>query len=69
MLLLQCQAQTRLFSLQPPSGPAPEFMKRSQARLGVATQYDVVLCGGTLGIFLATALQLAGHRCACTHRY
>ena len=48
--------------MQPPSGPAPEFLKRSQKKLGVAMQYDVVLCGGTLGIFLATALQLAGHR-------
>ena len=49
---------------QPPSGPAPEFLKRSGSRLGVAMQYDVIMCGGTLGIFLATALQLAGHRCA-----
>lgn len=26
--------------------------------------YDVTLCGGTLGIFIAMALQLKGHRVA-----
>ena len=48
--------------LQAPSGPAPDFLKRSKQKLSVATQYDVLVCGGTLGIFLATALQLRGHR-------
>mmetsp|Transcript_26304 Transcript_26304/g.52866 ORF Transcript_26304/g.52866 Transcript_26304/m.52866 type:complete len:665 (-) Transcript_26304:1798-3792(-) len=34
---------------------------RKQAESSTPLDYDVVLCGGTLGIFIATALQLRGH--------
>ncbi len=34
---------------------------RNQAESSTPLDYDVVLCGGTLGIFIATALQLKGH--------
>ena len=37
---------------------------RSQNDDGVQLDYDVTLCGGTLGIFIAMALQLKGHRVA-----
>lgn len=30
--------------------------------------YDVVVCGGTLGIFLACSLQLKGYRVAVVER-
>lgn len=32
------------------------------------TDYDVIICGGTLGLFLATALQLAGWRVAIVEK-
>lgn len=39
------------------AGPAPSFVVTSAAPLpGGTPQYDVVVCGGTLGIFLAYAL-------------
>ncbi|GAQ77784.1 Hypothetical protein KFL_000030600 [Klebsormidium nitens] len=58
------------------AGPAPETVKErrgswrdvgtsGQENLGV---YDVVVCGGTLGVFLATALQLRGKRVAIVER-
>jgi flavin-dependent dehydrogenase len=36
--------------------------------LGAAPQYDVLVCGGTIGIFLACALQLRGLRVAVLER-
>lgn len=37
---------------------------RSQSESSTPLDYDVTLCGGTLGIFIAMALQLQGHRVA-----
>lgn len=41
-------------------GPRPQFVRESRELLGEAPQYDVIVCGGTLGIFLACSLQLQG---------
>ena len=43
-------------------GPRPQFVVTSEEPLGVEMDADVVVCGGTLGIFLATSLQLRGGR-------
>lgn len=41
------------------AGPAPAFVTESDAPLGGGGPvFDVVVCGGTLGIFVATALQM-----------
>ncbi|CAM9749319.1 unnamed protein product [Discosporangium mesarthrocarpum] len=40
------------------AGPAPEFIKKGEASLVSPPQFDVAVCGGTLGIFAATALQM-----------
>ena len=40
------------------AGPAPTFVRESAALLGLDLQYDVVVCGGTLGVFIACALQV-----------
>ena len=51
-------------------GPRPTFVRECREPLGAAPQYDVVVCGGTLGVFLACSLQLQGglgraaHPCA-----
>jgi len=37
---------------------------RSQSESSSELDYDVTLCGGTLGIFIAMSLQLQGHRVA-----
>ncbi|KAL9190502.1 hypothetical protein ACHAXT_000208 [Thalassiosira profunda] len=37
---------------------------RSQADSNAPLDYDAVVCGGTLGIFIAQALQVKGHRVA-----
>lgn len=50
------------------AGPAPEFVREGLAPLPADATYDVVVCGGTLGIFVATALQLRGHRVAVVER-
>ena len=47
-----------------PSGPRPTFVQEVKTRLDQAVQFDVIMCGGTLGIFLACCLQLKGLRCA-----
>lgn len=39
-------------------GPRPEFVRTSDDPLPAAPEYDVAVCGGTLGIFLACALQV-----------
>jgi 2-polyprenyl-6-methoxyphenol hydroxylase-like FAD-dependent oxidoreductase len=36
--------------------------QKLQEQKGKKLDYDIVICGGTLGIFFATALQLQGHR-------
>ena len=45
------------------TGPAPQFVREVPAPLPATAMYDVVMCGGTLGVFLACALQLKGLRC------
>lgn len=47
------------------TGPAPEFVREVDQPLQAPPQFDVVMCGGTLGIFLACALQLSGLRYWC----
>ena len=44
------------------TGPAPQFVREVPTPLPGTATYDVVMCGGTLGIFLACALQLQGLR-------
>lgn len=48
-------------------GPAPQFVQEVATPLPGTAKFDVVMCGGTLGIFLACALQLKGLRCCCLH--
>jgi hypothetical protein len=51
------------------AGPAPQFVRRVQnVPLPGTALYDVVVCGGTLGIFIATSLQLAGFKVAVIER-
>jgi hypothetical protein len=49
-------------------GPAPNFVHTSSAPISPSQpaqqQYDVAVCGGTLGIFAATALAQQGFRVA-----
>lgn len=42
------------------AGPAPTFVTESEMPLGAENPpaFDVLVCGGTLGIFVATALQM-----------
>lgn len=50
---------------------APQVVRRSKgARLQTDGQYDydVLVCGGTLGVFLALALQQRGHRVCIVER-
>ena len=49
------------------TGAAPQFVQEVSTPLPGTAKYDVVMCGGTLGIFLACALQLQGLRCGCLH--
>ena len=48
-------------------GPAPQFVQEVPTPLPGTAKFDVVMCGGTLGIFLACALQLKGLRCCALH--
>lgn len=57
------------------TGPAPEVVTRHQGKWadsGLADRsqavFDVVVCGGTLGVFLATALALRGLKVAIIER-
>ena len=45
---------------QGPHGSVPDFVQNITAPLSLAVQYDVIMCGGTLGIFLACSLQQKG---------
>jgi len=44
------------------AGPPPTFVTTSAEPLPEQPDFDVVVCGGTLGIFLACALLLKGYR-------
>ena len=49
-------------------GLAPLFVRRTEERLPATPGLDVIIAGGTLGIFLATALQRAGLKVAVVER-
>lgn len=52
------------------AGPAPQFVKEmtTESIAEGGPQYDVVVCGGTIGIVFACALQLRGYRVAVVER-
>ncbi|GBF87530.1 glycine D-amino acid oxidase [Raphidocelis subcapitata] len=53
------------------AAPRPRFLTESRTPLGdgaAAAAFDVVVCGGTLGIFVAAALAARGHRVAVIER-
>ncbi|CAM9859710.1 unnamed protein product [Ectocarpus sp. 4 AP-2014] len=52
------------------AGPAPTYVTESDTPLGAENPlaFDVVVCGGTLGIFVATALQMRGFRVGVVER-
>ena len=50
------------------SSSVPSVVSTSQYALDANPEFDVIICGGTLGIFLATALQLAGVKVAVVER-
>lgn len=49
-------------------GPRPEFVRRTNDQLPSTPHLDVVIAGGTLGIFLGAALQHAGLNVAIIER-
>ena len=51
------------------AGPAPVFVTESDALINTPScDFDVAVCGGTLGIILATALQHRGQRVVVIER-
>lgn len=50
------------------AGPVPEFVVESRDSLGVVPEFDIVVCGGTLGIFMATAMQRKGWKVCVVER-
>jgi len=62
----------RMRSMKPVTGPAPEVVQRHQGSWLNAAKtttleepvFDMVVCGGTLGVFLATTLALRGFKVA-----
>jgi hypothetical protein len=53
------------------AGPAPTFVTTPPAPIAPAAAddaFDVVCCGGTLGVFVAAALAQRGHRVAVVER-
>ena len=50
------------------AGPAPSFVTESREPIGGTCDYDVAVCGGTLGILLAAALQARGQRVVVVER-
>jgi len=51
------------------AGPAPQFVETHTSPLsGSPPSYDVVVAGGTLGVFVATALAQRGWRVAVVER-
>ncbi|GIL49897.1 hypothetical protein Vafri_6207 [Volvox africanus] len=53
---------------EPPTGPAPQFVRESTQPLQAVPDYDVVVCGGTLGIFVAASLARRGLRVVVLER-
>lgn len=56
-----------LTSIKSGTAPVPMVVKESQQNLG-AVDWDVLVCGGTLGIFIGCALALQGVRVALIER-
>eukprot|EP00240_Pyramimonas_obovata_P000965 CAMPEP_0118945190 /NCGR_PEP_ID=MMETSP1169-20130426/41778_1 /TAXON_ID=36882 /ORGANISM="Pyramimonas obovata, Strain CCMP722" /LENGTH=546 /DNA_ID=CAMNT_0006890847 /DNA_START=369 /DNA_END=2009 /DNA_ORIENTATION=+ len=50
------------------AGPAPETVKSVSTPIGQTLEFDVAICGGTLGIFVATALAVRGIKTAVVER-
>mmetsp|Transcript_24284 Transcript_24284/g.57884 ORF Transcript_24284/g.57884 Transcript_24284/m.57884 type:complete len:429 (-) Transcript_24284:330-1616(-) len=50
------------------AGSPPKFVQEVAFPLANSPEVDVVICGGTLGIFLATSLQLRGFKVALVER-
>ena len=61
----KAQYNTELRNVAQMTGPGPQFVREVDQPLLAPPQFDVVMCGGTLGIFLACALQLSGLRYEC----
>ncbi|KAG6557903.1 hypothetical protein Mapa_000081 [Marchantia paleacea] len=62
-------------SMEPAKGSAPEVVRRLDGKmLGISDpaalsgSFDVVVCGGTLGVFVATALAQRGFKAAIVER-
>ncbi|GIL77743.1 hypothetical protein Vretimale_6651 [Volvox reticuliferus] len=53
---------------EPPTGPAPQCVRESTQPLQSVPDYDVVVCGGTLGIFIAASLARRGLRVVVLER-
>ncbi|HEY9652728.1 MAG TPA: FAD-binding oxidoreductase, partial [Coleofasciculaceae cyanobacterium] len=54
-------------ALREDQNPIPSVIKESKEPLGTV-DWDVVICGGTLGIFIGAALQMRGWRVALIER-
>jgi hypothetical protein len=52
----------------PDASPAPTVVSVSGAQLDAPPTWDVIICGGTLGVFIAAALQLKGLKVAVVER-
>lgn len=50
------------------AGPAPSVVIEDKGPLKDPITHDIIVCGGTLGIFFACALQLQGFRVAVIER-
>ncbi len=61
------RADRLLASVRENSAPMPMVVKETQQSLG-AVDWDVVICGGTLGILIGCALALKGWRVALIER-
>jgi hypothetical protein len=66
--LTPCPLQALRQSEHEPDRPRPSCVASSPRPLAARPEYDAVVCGGTLGMFLATALQLKGHRVCVVER-
>ena len=65
----QAWANIRNMKTGAEAGPAPLFVTESSENLETPTcDYDVAVCGGTLGIILATALQHKGQKVVVVER-
>ncbi|KAK9841219.1 hypothetical protein WJX74_002056 [Apatococcus lobatus] len=65
--LKTCEAYWTALRKAPPRRP-PAVIRNRHKTLGLATDFDVCVCGGTLGLFIGLALQLQGHRVAIIER-